>query len=45
MATLPDQFDHPAWMTGLGTAVGYGLILVVLFVALFIVPFLVFTVL
>jgi hypothetical protein len=42
MSALPDRFDHPAWLTGVGTAVSYGLILLVLFVALFVVPLLVF---
>ncbi len=42
MDSLPDAFDHPAWMTGVATVVGYGLILAVLFVALFVVPYLVF---
>jgi hypothetical protein len=45
MPTLPEPFDHPAWLTGVGTAVAYGLILLVLFVALFVVPYLVFTLL
>lgn len=36
-----DQFDHPAWLTAAGTLAGYGLILAVLFVLLFVVPFLV----
>ena len=45
MATLPEPFDHPAWLTGVGTLVAYGLILMVLFVALFVVPYLLFTLL
>jgi hypothetical protein len=45
MVTLPEPFDHPAWLTGVGTLVAYGLILVVLFVALFVVPYLLFTLL
>jgi hypothetical protein len=45
MTRLPDRFDHPAWLTGVGTLVGYGLILFVLFVAMFLVPYLVFAVL
>jgi hypothetical protein len=45
MSPLPERFDHPAWLTGAGTVVGYGLILLVLFVALFAVPYLVFSVL
>ena len=39
---LPGRFDHPAWVTGLATAVGYGVVLLALFVALFVVPYLVF---
>ncbi|MFC7250011.1 hypothetical protein ACFQJ5_09195 [Halomicroarcula sp. GCM10025324] len=42
MATLRSQFDHPAWLAAAGTLAGYGLILLVLFVLLFVVPFLVF---
>jgi len=45
MATLPEPFDHPAWLTGAGTVAGYGVILLVLFVALFVVPYLLFTLL
>jgi len=45
MVTLPEPFDHPAWLTGAGTVAGYGLILLVLFVALFVVPYLLFTLL
>jgi len=39
--TAPDQFDHPAWVTAAGTLVSYGLVLAVLFVVLFVLPFLV----
>ena len=39
---LPGRFDHPAWTTGLATAFGYGIVLAVLFLALFVVPYLVF---
>ena len=35
-------FDHPAWLTAAGAATGYGIALLVLFVALFVVPFLIF---
>ncbi|MFB6140577.1 MAG: hypothetical protein ABEJ26_09110 [Halosimplex sp.] len=38
-----DRFDHPVWVTAAGTLVGYGLILVVVFVLLFVLPFLVYT--
>ena len=36
-----DQFDHPAWLTAVGTLASYGLILAVLFVLLFVLPYLV----
>ncbi|SFS01311.1 hypothetical protein SAMN05216559_2479 [Halomicrobium zhouii] len=39
MPTLADQFDHPTWLTAAATAAGYGLILLVLFVLLFLVPY------
>jgi hypothetical protein len=37
------RFDHPAVRTGLLTAVGYGVVITVLFVIMFVVPLLVFT--
>ena len=43
MAVDLSEFDHPAWLTAAGTGIGYLLILAVLTVALFIVPYLVFT--
>lgn len=36
------RFEHPAWMTALGTVVGYGLVLVVMTALLFGVPYLLF---
>jgi hypothetical protein len=36
------QFDHPAWLTAGSTVVGYLLLLLVLTVALFVVPWLIF---
>lgn len=45
MAVDRSEFDHPSWKTLGGTVVGYLLILVVLTVALFVVPWLVFAVL
>ena len=42
MASVTDQFDHPTWLTAAATAAGYGLILLVLFVLLFLVPYLLF---
>ena len=40
--SLRETIDHDSWRTVAGTGVGYGLILLVLFVALFVLPFLVF---
>ena len=42
MAVDLDEFKHPAWLTAVGTGIGYLLILAVLTVALFIVPWLIF---
>ena len=42
MAVNVSDFDHPAWLTAVGTVVGYLLILVVMTVALFVVPWLLF---
>ncbi len=39
------EFDHPSWLTAAGTGIGYALILAVLTLAMFIVPWLVFSVL
>ena len=36
------EYDHPAWLTIAGTVVGYGVILLAMTVALFLVPYLVF---
>ncbi|WP_256504372.1 hypothetical protein [Halorussus salilacus] len=38
MNALAD-FDHPSWWTALGTFAGYGLILLVMTVVLFLVPY------
>ena len=38
-----DRFEHPAWLTAAGTLVSYGLILLVMFAALFVLPFLVYS--
>ena len=40
--TLASEFDHASWRAAAGTLFGYGLILVVMFVVLFVVPFLLF---
>lgn len=40
--SLPGGLDHPSWTTAVGTVVGFGLVLAALFVALFVVPYLVF---
>lgn len=42
MAVNLSEFDHPAWRTAAGTVVGYLLILAVLTVALFVVPWAIF---
>jgi len=39
---LPGGTAHPAWLTGVVTAVAYGVLLTGLFVALFVVPYLAF---
>lgn len=36
------SLDHEAWWTLAGAGVGYGIVLVAMFVVLFVVPFLVF---
>lgn len=38
-----DRFDHPAWLTAGGTLVGYAIIVSVMTVLLFLVPYLIFT--
>lgn len=43
MAVDVSEFDHPAWLTLAGTGIGYLLILAVLTVALYILPYFVFT--
>lgn len=37
------DYDHPSWVTAVGTFVSYGAILLAMFLLLFLVPFLVFT--
>jgi hypothetical protein len=36
------EYDHPAWLTIVGTFAGYGVILVAMTVVLFLIPYLVF---
>ncbi|ELY92527.1 hypothetical protein C480_04456 [Natrialba aegyptia DSM 13077] len=43
MAVDLNEFKHPAWITALGTGAGYLLLLAVLTIALFVVPWLVFS--
>lgn len=38
-----EQFDHPAWLTAAGTVGGYAVILAVMTLLLFLVPYLIFT--
>jgi len=40
-----DEFGHPAWLTAVTTAVAYGVVLLVMFAALFLVPYALFTLL
>jgi hypothetical protein len=41
-AKLPGGFDHPSWLAVVGTFVGYGVILVLMTIALFLIPYLIF---
>ncbi|EJN60484.1 hypothetical protein [Halogranum rubrum] len=43
--SLRETIDHDSWRTVAGTGLGYGIVLLVLFVALFVLPFLVFSLL
>ena len=45
MTDIRSQLSHPAFQTGIGTAIAYGAILLVLFVILFLVPYAIFSVL
>lgn len=40
---LRNRLAHPAWRTAVGTGLGYGVILLVLFLGLFILPYLLFS--
>ncbi|WP_222919533.1 hypothetical protein [Natrinema sp. SYSU A 869] len=43
MAVDLSEFEHPSWLTAAGTGIGYGLILALLVLVMFIVPWLVFS--
>ena len=43
VANLKEEYDHPAWLTAAGTFVAYGLILGVMTLVLFGLPYLVFS--
>jgi hypothetical protein len=45
MAVSLNDFDHPSWLTAAGTGAGYLLILVVMTAVLFLLPWLVFSLL
>lgn len=36
------EFDHPSWLTAVGTFVGYGVILLAMTIVLFLIPYLIF---
>lgn len=38
-----ERFDGPAWVTAAATLASYGLVLLVMFLALFVVPFFVYS--
>lgn len=42
VAELKEEYDHPAWFTAIGTFLAYGLILGVMTLLLFGVPYLIF---
>jgi hypothetical protein len=42
---LRDEYDHPSWLTIGGTVVGYGVILTVVLLLMFVVPYALWTVL
>lgn len=45
VAAVVDRFGQPAWLTAIGTAAGYAVLLLVMTLLLFGVPYLVFTLL
>ena len=40
---MATRFEHPAWLTAAGTALSYVVVLLVLFLVVFVVPYLAFT--
>ncbi|MFT4945124.1 MAG: hypothetical protein ACI9K3_001065 [Halovenus sp.] len=42
---LPVDIRHPAWVTGIATVISYSLILALLTAAVFLIPYLIFSVL
>lgn len=45
MAVELSEFEHPAWLTAIGTGIGYLIILAIMTVVLFALPWLVFALL
>jgi len=45
VAELKAEYDHPAWVTAVGTVLAYGVVLVVMALLLFGIPWLIFTLL
>jgi hypothetical protein len=48
MVSIPgvdDEYDHPSWLTAVGTGLAYAVVLGVMFALLFVVPYLIFRVL
>ncbi|WP_254838173.1 hypothetical protein [Natronomonas marina] len=45
VADLREEYDHPAWFTAAGTFLAYGLVLAVMTLLLFGLPWLIFTLL
>ena len=43
VADIRAEYDHPAWVTAVGTFIAYGIILVGMALLLFAVPWLIFT--
>lgn len=39
------EFDHPSWFTALSTGVAYGILLLVMFTLLFLLPYVIFSLL